>query len=150
MEDFASCTPNLFKNVSLAIIVYSIDNKESFDHSFNWRNIVLKYSPNVITFIVGNKNDLEDQRKIKKEEVQKYMDEGIFHFFIETCPNDSKFRKEIIQQILAQLYELYEYNKNLEQLNEEIKKTKNKGYKTKLKLNKKDNKFLKLLSYINY
>ena len=68
LREFSSCTPSLFKNAVLAIIVYEIDKLSTFENLENWANLLKLYvSPDILTFIVGNKNDLEDKRQIKKK-----------------------------------------------------------------------------------
>ena len=108
LTDFSSCTPNTFKDTTLAIVVYSIDNKESFEHLENWVNLLKENArPDKLVFIVGNNNDLEDKRQVKEEEGKAFMEERDFNYFIETSAKDNKFIKELFQQAFAQLYEYY-------------------------------------------
>ena len=73
MKDFFSCTKNIFTDVALAIIAFSIDNRDSFEHLKDWINILNQNSsPNVLKFIVGNKSDLEDKRQFQQEEGEKF------------------------------------------------------------------------------
>ena len=111
MADFSSCTPNLFRDAALAIVVYSIDNRESFEHLENWTNLLKENSsPEIFVFIVGNKNDLENKRLVKEEEGKVFMEERDFNYFIETSAKDNKFVKELFLQACAQLYEYYKKN----------------------------------------
>ncbi|KAJ5074303.1 ras-related protein rap-1a-like protein [Anaeramoeba ignava] len=50
------------------IVVYSIIDKYSFDELENYLNKIYKYkkTDDFPIIIIGNKNDLEDQRQIKK------------------------------------------------------------------------------------
>ena len=56
-------------NSSLVVLVYSIENRKSFDNIQNWLNEI-KDNKNSDTkiFLIGNKLDLEENRKIKEEE----------------------------------------------------------------------------------
>ena len=56
------------------ILVYSIDNKESFESTKTRydRIMKLKADQKVSVVIVGNKCDLEDKRQISREEVENY------------------------------------------------------------------------------
>ena len=66
--DFSACSPNLYKNASLAIVVYSIDNKKSFENLEFWINTLRQNSkPDILVFIVGSKSDLEDKREVKQK-----------------------------------------------------------------------------------
>ena len=113
MKDFFSCTKNIFTDVALAIIAYSIDNRESFEHLEGWINTLkANSSPNVLKFIVGNKCDLEDGREVQKDEGEKLKNDNNYNFFIETSAKDDKFVTELFDNAIVQLYEL---NKLMEQ-----------------------------------
>ena len=108
LEEFSSCTPSLYKNAALAIIVYSIDNKKSFEHLENWKNLVkTNASPDTIIFLVGNKKDLEDKRKIKTEEGEEFKNKNEFQFFIESSAKENEFVNDLFQQALIKIYEKY-------------------------------------------
>ena len=107
IQDFFSCTKNIFTDVALSIIAYSIDNRVSFDNLENWINTLKQNSsPNVLKFIVGNKCDLEDERQVQKEEGEKFKKDNNYNFFIETSAKDDKFVSELFENAIVQLYEL--------------------------------------------
>lgn len=113
IKDFFSCTQNIFKEVALAIIVYSISERETFESLEGWINVLKKNSnPNVLKFIVGNKLDLENGRKTQKEEAEKLKKDNDFNFFIETSAKDDIFIKELFENGIVQLYES---NKKMEE-----------------------------------
>ena len=110
LEEFSSVTPNLYKNASLAIIVYAIDNKKSFEHLENWKNLVKTHaSPETLIFIVGNKKDLEkeDKRIIDAEKGEDFKNNNNYQFFIETSAKENIFVNELFQQAIIQIYEQY-------------------------------------------
>ena len=72
-DEFALNTPNLFKNTSVALLVYAINDKEkSFKNIAEWNNILREHSYDHIIFLIGNKSDLEDQRKVTIEDVVNF------------------------------------------------------------------------------
>ena len=108
LVDFSASTSSLFKNTALAIVVYSIDNKESFEHLVNWTNALKDNTkPDILVFIVGNKNDLEDKREVKMEEGKAFMEERNYNFFLETSAKENKHVKDLFEQAFAQLYEYH-------------------------------------------
>jgi small GTP-binding protein len=121
LKEFSSCTPNLYKNASLAILVYDINNKDAFDNAENWLNLLKLHSkPGILAFIVGNKRDLENERQVLTEQGEKFMEEHDFNFFIETSAKERLFIKELFYQAFAQLYEYYQKErKNCEDDEEE-------------------------------
>jgi len=107
IQDFFSCTKNIFTDVALAIVSYSIDNRDSFENLEGWINkLKQNSSPNVLKFIVGNKCDLEDKRQVQKEEGEKLKNDNNYNFFIETSAKDDKFVTELFDNAIVQLFEL--------------------------------------------
>ena len=71
-----------YKRVKLAILVYSIDNRKSFEGINFWLNeIRLNSDENVKLILVGNKNDLNDKREVSFEEGQEFSKSNGFNFF---------------------------------------------------------------------
>ena len=60
---------NFYRNSSLAVLIYSIDNKQSFTNIESWLSeLKSKASPDVRIFLIGNKSDLEEMRQVKLKE----------------------------------------------------------------------------------
>ena len=84
-EVYRSLISSFYRSASLAIIVYSIDNEESFNNIEKWLNdIKTQSSPDVKIFLIGNKADLDDKRKITREQGEKFSNEHKISFFTET------------------------------------------------------------------
>jgi len=84
-EIYKSLISNFYRNSSLAVIVYSIDNKESFEHAENWlTDLKSQANPDVRIFLVGNKSDLEDERKVSKDDGLKFKNDQGLDLFMET------------------------------------------------------------------
>ena len=72
LEMYKSLISNFYQNSSLVVVIYSIDNKESLNHAENWLNdLKSQANPDVRIFLVGNKADLEEDRKVSIEEGEK-------------------------------------------------------------------------------
>ena len=81
-ENFRSITRAYYKNSVCAIIVYDITNKESFNNIQNWIEDCKNQCPKTVFFVlVGNKNDLENERKVSFEEGKKFADSNDILFF---------------------------------------------------------------------
>lgn len=104
-EEYRSLIQNFYRNASLAILVYSIDNKTSFDNLEVWLNeIKTKGNPDVRIFLVGNKNDLEEKREISTEEGKKFAEEQNFCEFIETSAKSGNNVQELFKKAAVILY----------------------------------------------
>ena len=84
-EVYRSLISSFYRNSSLAIIVYSIDNQESFDNLESWLDEIKSQThPNLKIFLIGNKADLEDQRVVKTKEAEELAKEHNLDLFLET------------------------------------------------------------------
>ena len=62
-EAYRSLIKTFFNNSSLAIIVYAIDNKKSFNSIEEWiRQCKTLCSPDTKFFLIGNKSDVDDDK----------------------------------------------------------------------------------------
>ena len=116
-EIYKSLISNFYRNSSLAVLVYAIDNKESFTHVENWLNdLKSQANPDVRIFLVGNKADLEEDRKINKEEGEKYKEDQHLDLFMETSAKTGHNARNVLVEAAKILYKDYltfdEKNKN--------------------------------------
>ena len=107
-EIYKSLISNFYRNSSLAVLVYAIDNKESFNHVDNWLNdLKSQANPDVRIFLVGNKADLEEDRKIKKEEGEKYKEDQHLDLFMETSAKTGHNARNVLVEAAKILYKDY-------------------------------------------
>ena len=107
-EIYKSLITNFYRNSSLAIVTYSIDSKESFVHAENWLNdLRSQANPDVRIFLVGNKADLEEERKVSKEEGEKYKEEQNLDLFMETSAKTGYNATNVLIEAAKILYKDY-------------------------------------------
>lgn len=84
-EVYRSLISSFYRNSSLAMIVYSIDNDNSFKNVESWLDEIKgQINPDVKIFLIGNKNDLQEKRQVSTEEGEQLAKEHNFHYFLET------------------------------------------------------------------
>ena len=104
-EIYRSLISSFYRNASLAMIVYSIESRESFAHLDSWlKDVHLLCNPDVKIFLIGNKTDLEMNRVISKDEAQKYSENHNFNYFSETSAKNGFNAKEVFIQAAKVLY----------------------------------------------
>ena len=104
-EAYRSLITSFYRNSSLAIIVYSIDNLMSYNNIENWLNeIKLQANPQIKTFLIGNKADLDDQRQIQKADAEQFSTAHRFDYFIETSAKDGLNAQEVFIRAAKELY----------------------------------------------
>ena len=107
-EIYKSLISNFYRNSSLAVLVYAIDNKESFNHVENWLNDLKGQANNdVRIFLVGNKADLEEERKVSKEEGEKYKEDQHLDLFMETSAKTGHNARNVLIEAAKILYKDY-------------------------------------------
>ena len=124
-EKFDSITATYFKSTDVAIFVYAIDDKESFNRIPGWIKELDDKNTNtskkseeedqlMIKILVGNKIDLENERKIDFEDGEKFAKNNGFSFFCEiSCKeeedeeNNKKIDK-IVETIGKEFYKLHD------------------------------------------
>lgn len=105
MEKTCSLIQNFYKGTSLAILVYAINDTDSFNDVAVWVKQLRNYAAvDIKMFLIANKCDLEEQRQISKEEGLKYQKDLDFYRFFETSAKSGKNSQEIFIEATKILY----------------------------------------------
>ena len=118
-EMYRSLITNFYRNASLAMMVYSIDSRESFIHINTWlKEIRLQSHPDVKIILIGNKNDLEDKRQVTFEEAKKYQEENQLLYFEETSAKTGINAKKVFTEAAKILFDEHlRYKKRANNIN---------------------------------
>ena len=104
-EKYQALVQNFYHNTSLAIIIYDISKRESFDNLGNWLKDLKQHTEKGLPiFIVGNKNDLE--RKVTEEEGKLFKNENEIFYFTECSAKNGYNVKEIFIEAAKCLYQI--------------------------------------------
>ena len=107
-ENYQSLISNFYRNSSLALMVYAINNRSSFEHIDNWlKEIKVNSNPDAKIFLIGNKKDLEEERFVSYEEAEKYAEDFEFSKFFESSAKNGTNAQEIFIESAKILYEDY-------------------------------------------
>ena len=105
-EVYRSLISSFYNNASLAIMVYSINNENSFNNLDFWLNeIRTKANPDINIILIGNKNDLENERKIPKDLGQEFSDNNGLNLFFESSAKTGFNVKQLFIEASKILYE---------------------------------------------
>ena len=124
-ERYRSLAPMYYRNASVAIVVYDITQASSFEGAKSWiKEISKRAKSNCIIVLLGNKSDLENERKIDENEVNTYIEnKNILHF--KTSAKTGLNIKRIFNTIINKL--LDSDNEGIVKKNINIKQVKNKN-----------------------
>ena len=124
-DEFALSTPNLFKNTSVAILIYAINNKKSFKSLEQWHNMLLNNSFDHIEFLIGNKSDLEKEREVTIEEAENFKNDYVeIKMVFETSAKTGENIQKLLENIAISIYENLEKSNTIQLGKEKTKKKK--------------------------
>lgn len=84
-EVYRSLITGFYRSASSAILVYSVDNYESFQNLELWLKELKTYSgPDTKVLLVGNKSDLQSKRVVSKEMGEQFKEDMKLDLFMET------------------------------------------------------------------
>ena len=116
-ERFRSLASNYINNAHGFIFIYDITDLDSFNHVINWVDMALGKNPKtVVNFLVGNKSDNDEERKVSKEEAKNLAKEKNL-FFLETSARNNDNIQKLFYFFLYELIKYYKVNKYQENEN---------------------------------
>jgi small GTP-binding protein len=114
-EVYRSLISSFYRNSSLAIIVYAIDNQESFDNLESWLDEIKSQThPYLKIFLIGNKVDLEDKRVIDRAIAEELAKEHKIDLFLETSAKTGYNAQKIFVKAAQILVENYKDFANID------------------------------------
>ena len=129
-ELYRSLITNFYRNSSLAIMVYAINNKDSFDNIDVWLKELRTHSnPDAKVFLIGNKIDLDTERKVQKEDGENYSNENKLNLFMESSAKTGFNAQKIFIEAARILYNNYlKYNNQIDDKTSIFKPLKNDSH----------------------
>ena len=119
-ERYRAITSSYFKGSNGCFIVYDITNEASFNNIENWYEQIQKEtSSDLPILLVGNKCDLEDERKVPIEKGKEKAKNLICAFF-ETSALKKINIDKIFEELVNNIYEKTGGNKNDDDINIEL------------------------------
>ena len=104
-EIYRSLISSYYRNASLAMMVYAIDNKESFNHIESWlKEIKLQSNPDIKIFLIGNKADLEEERQVQFNTAKTFKEENEINYFSEASAKNGINAKEVFIEAAKLLF----------------------------------------------
>ncbi len=109
-EKYKAITKNLFLKVMGALIIYDITNEASYNNLKSWVKLIKEEcGKHMQLIILGNKSDLDAQRKISKDEAINYAKEQKIDY-IETSSKTGENVKKAVTMICENILENKEIN----------------------------------------
>mmetsp|Transcript_138494 Transcript_138494/g.196022 ORF Transcript_138494/g.196022 Transcript_138494/m.196022 type:complete len:199 (+) Transcript_138494:166-762(+) len=101
-EGFSTLTSSYYRNADAIVLVYDITREDTYEHVMDHFKEADRYSPHSQKFLVGNKSDLEEERKIDQEKC-KVMAENLGVQSFETSAKDDQGVGDMFVDIATRL-----------------------------------------------
>ena len=123
-EKYRSLSNLFLNNTEIVILVYSIDDSNSFKELEYWNNLAKKQiDPNVFLGVVGNKSDLYLNQKVSQLEGKQYAEKNNAIFAQLSAKDNRLGINDYINKLVSEYLKVKILNKN-KQNNKNIKKEK--------------------------
>ena len=130
-ERFKSLSRNYIKKADGIMVIYDITNKETFKNVENWIICAKEeMKKNIPIYLVGNKADLEEDRKISYEEGKSLSEQYGLKFYETSCQTGDNVEK-CFTDLAQDLYDIQKKEKEKENGDNNIKIETKKSAKKK-------------------
>ena len=105
-EMYRSLIQGFYRNTSLALVVYDINNKKTYDALEIWLKDIRSHTEEDLPiFVAGNKNDLK--RNVQQEEAKIFTTSNRIQFFTECSAKSGEKVADIFFEAAKLLYKTY-------------------------------------------
>ena len=105
-ETYEEIMKNFYRSALCIFLVFSLDDENSFLNLDKWitdiKNINENESPIIV--LIGNKKDIESERQITKEEIEKYCKKKEIDTYFETSAKTGEGIHELFKEVIRKLY----------------------------------------------
>ena len=103
-EKFKSLIPLYTNEANIILLIYDVSNKESFDNIGKWFDSLNNINKEEVIFaLVGNKSDLDYNRKVTKEEAELYAKEHNYIFQEVSALNGEGIQELFLNKLIDQI-----------------------------------------------
>lgn len=105
-ETYEEIMKNFYRSALCIFVVFALDDENSFLNLNKWIYDIKKINENEspIIVLIGNKKDLESERKITKEEIEKYCRKNEIETYFETSAKTGESIHELFKEVIRKLY----------------------------------------------
>ena len=138
-EKFRSLIPMYIREAQIILLIYDISDRDSFDAMPKWIQEVLDVKNAEAVFVlIGNKIDLENERKVTFEEGKKFAEENNFIFQEVSAKDGQNFTNLFEVQIFEAVYNKFkkEFDKREKVYDEDQGNSETIDYTNKINDNK--------------
>ena len=103
-ERFKTITYSFYKQANGVIVAFDVTSQLTFTNVKTWLESIYQHAdPSIVKVLVGNKIDLEDERKVSSEEAQELAAQHKMKY-IETSAKLNKNIDELMSHLMEEVY----------------------------------------------
>ncbi|KRX00180.1 P-loop containing nucleoside triphosphate hydrolase [Pseudocohnilembus persalinus] len=107
-ETFKSLVRSFYQKSAAAFIVYNVTKRNSFEQLDNWlEEIKQNAHQDIVTVLIGNKIDNQEEREVTYEEGQQYQQEHDIDLFFETSAKNNINIDQAFQEVSKLVYDKF-------------------------------------------
>jgi small GTP-binding protein len=104
-ERFRALAKNYYRGAVGALVVYDITNYDSFKNAEKWLKEVKEHAePHLVTLLIGNKCDLEENRAVKTEDATEFAEKAGLGF-VETSAKNNLNIDSAFNRLVTEVFE---------------------------------------------
>ena len=107
-ERLRSVTRSFYRGCHAVVLVYDVTNQQTFTNLNWWFDELKNYAEPLLIYLVGNKLDMESERKVERNVGEKFASENQVDYFLETSAHSGKFVENLFYDIAEKLMEKVE------------------------------------------
>lgn len=116
-ERFKSLTSSYYRGADCVIIVFDLNNYDSFKDLEFWMEEIRNNTTNILCYLVGNKSDLE--KKVESIEIEEFIIKHKINNYIEISAKNNININNLFNNILSKIYNLKKEEDNFNNIIEE-------------------------------
>ena len=110
-ERFRTITHTFYKQAEGVLLVFDVTERTSYENLHNWVNSIHEHADEkIIKYLVGNKTDLTEDRKVTKDEGQKMANQYKMKYFETSAKSNTNvteaiegLAKDVLENVAAKV-----------------------------------------------
>ncbi|CAD8091274.1 unnamed protein product [Paramecium sonneborni] len=104
-EQYRALTKIYYQGAAGALLIFDITDRSSFDNLEKWIKDIEQNTQSIIIMLIANKVDLQDQRKVSKQEAAQFAFEHKLAY-LETSAKDGTGIQQAFEQLATEIVKL--------------------------------------------